>query len=130
MRSLSSRCGTARALAAKSLITRRRLSSSFWRTASIENVHGWFVKATSSLVMEAARTANTACVDFTSGELVREVRVNRVGQRKDNHSFDRPGHASCFHPAAPRRMVRWSPPSVDQAASDALMERLIVARFS
>jgi len=39
------------ALAAKSLITRNRLSPKCLRTASIENVHGWFVSVTWSPVI-------------------------------------------------------------------------------
>ena len=51
----------ATAFAAKSLITRSRLSPKCVRTASIENVHGWFVSETWSPVIGEA-TANTACL--------------------------------------------------------------------
>ena len=56
----------ATALAAKSLITRNRVSPKCLRTASIENVHGWFVSVTWSPVIGDA-IANTACSGLAGG---------------------------------------------------------------
>ena len=69
VRSAALKCGTASALATKSLITLSCVKPKCLRSASAENVHGWFVSVTVSPATGAA-TASTASVGLTGGASV------------------------------------------------------------